>query len=54
MDFGRPMTVLANGRTVLSGKQEIDWVELLETARRTYDFERLVARRLRCKVEVKQ
>ena len=53
MDFGRPMTVLANGRTVLSGKQEIDWVELLETARRTYDLDRLVARRLRCKVEVK-
>jgi hypothetical protein len=54
MDFNRPMTVLANGRTVLSGKQEIDWVELLETAQRTYDFDRLVARRLRCKVEVKQ
>ena len=54
MDFSRPMTVLANGRTVLSGPQEVDWTELLETARRTYDFERLVARRLRCKVEVKQ
>ena len=54
MDFSRPMTVLANGRTVLSGKQKVDWVELLETARQTYDFERLVARRLRCKVEVKQ
>jgi len=53
MDFSRPMTVLANGRTVLSGKQEIDWAELLETARRTYDLDRLVARRLRCKVEVK-
>lgn len=54
MDFSRPMTVLANGRTVLSGNQKVDWVELLETARQTYDFERLVARRLRCKVEVKQ
>ena len=53
MDFSRPMTVLANGRTVLSGKQEIDWAELLETARRTYDLDRLVARRLRCKIEVK-
>ena len=53
MDFGRPMTVLANGRTVLSGKQEVDWTELLETARQTYDLDRLVARRLRCKVTVK-
>jgi hypothetical protein len=54
MDFSRPMTVLANGRTVLSGPQEVDWVELLETARRTYDLDRLVARRLRCKGGVKQ
>jgi predicted esterase len=54
MDFSRPITVLANGRPVLSGPQAVDWTELLETARQTYDFERLVARRLRCKVEVKQ
>ena len=52
-EHGLTEAVLANGRTVLSGKQEIDRVELLETARRTYDLDRLVARRLRCKVEVK-
>ena len=50
LDFARPMTVLVNGRTVLSGKQEVDWAELLGTARRTYDFDRLVARRLKCEV----
>ncbi|MBN2581474.1 MAG: hypothetical protein JXL80_00290 [Planctomycetes bacterium] len=47
MDFSRPMTVTANGRKLLNGKQTIDWNELLETARRTYDFERLVGMRLK-------
>ncbi|HOI53627.1 MAG TPA: hypothetical protein PLP01_00085 [Phycisphaerae bacterium] len=47
MDFGRAMTVKANGLKLLDGTQAVDWVELLETARRTCDFERLVGLRLR-------
>jgi hypothetical protein len=46
LDFTRPLTVTLNGRTVLAGKRAVDWVELLETARRTHDFERLIAGRL--------
>lgn len=47
LDFDRPIKVLINGRTVLNGKRPVDWAELLETARRTYDFERLVGGRIR-------
>jgi dienelactone hydrolase len=46
LDFDRPINVVVNGRTAFSGKRSVDWSELLETARRTYDFERLVGGRV--------
>jgi len=46
LDFARPIRITLNGRTVKNVKQSIDWVELLETARQTYDFERLIGGRV--------
>jgi hypothetical protein len=50
LDFTRPVRITANSRSVQEGMRKVDWVELLETARRTYDFERLVAGRVRVTV----
>jgi len=47
LDFSRPVRVTLNSRSVAEGLRKVDWAELLETARRTGDFERLVAGRLR-------
>ena len=50
LDFARPVRIVVNGRTVESANREVDWAVLLETARETYDFQRLVAGRLRIPV----
>ncbi|MBM4017875.1 MAG: hypothetical protein FJ288_06020 [Planctomycetes bacterium] len=50
LDFARPVRVTLNTRTVFEGLRKVDWLELLETARRTGDFERLVAGRLKASV----
>jgi len=47
LDFARPIRITLNGRTVQEGPRKLDWVELLETARRTGDFERLVGGRVK-------
>jgi len=46
LDFSRPIRITLNGRTVSTAKRDLDWAELLETARQTYDFERLIGSRL--------
>ncbi len=46
LDFSRPVHVLVNHRTRYGKVHPVDWVCLLETARRTWDFERLVAGRV--------
>ena len=53
LDFARPINVVINDRTAFSGKRSVDWSELLETARRSYDFERLVAGRVKKTIPVK-
>jgi hypothetical protein len=50
LDFARPVRVTLNTRTALDGPRKVDWLELLETARRTGDFERLVAGRVKATV----
>jgi len=50
LDFARPVKVTLNTRSVAGVPQKIDWAELLETARRTGDFERLVAGRVKATV----
>jgi poly(3-hydroxybutyrate) depolymerase len=50
LDFSRPLRITLNTRTVHEGVRKLDWVELLETARRTGDFERLIAGRVRAAV----
>ena len=47
LDWTKPMRVLVNSRPIFAGKRAPDYAELLETARRTYDFERLVAGRVK-------
>ncbi len=54
IDWSRPVKVIVNGRIRHSGPMEIDWWELIETARRTYDFERLVAARMELEVPVRR
>jgi hypothetical protein len=46
LDFARPVVVAVNHRTRYSKVHPVDWFCLLETARTTYDFERLVAGRV--------
>ncbi len=46
MNWSRPMRVFFGRRQVSAGKRDIDWFEMLETARRTYDFERLIGGRV--------
>jgi len=46
LDFARPIHVTVNSRTRYGKQQPVDWACLLETARETYDFERLVGRRV--------
>ncbi|MEA3367865.1 MAG: hypothetical protein U9R68_07110, partial [Planctomycetota bacterium] len=46
LDFAKPVRVYVNHRTRQAKRQPVDWVCLLETARRTGDFERLVAGRV--------
>ena len=53
-DFSRPVRITVNGAPRLNGKVKIDWFELLETARRTRDFERLVGSRVRCSVPLRR
>lgn len=50
LDFARPIRITANGRTVAAGVRKVDYAELLETARRTRDFERLIGGRLKATV----
>lgn len=50
LDFSRPIRIRARGRTVETYRDGIDWVELLETARRTHDFDKLVGARVRVTV----
>ncbi|HUU09919.1 MAG TPA: hypothetical protein VM431_05205 [Phycisphaerae bacterium] len=47
LDFARPITLTVNGRTAKTLRGPVDWTCLLETARETYDFERLIAGRIR-------
>jgi len=47
LDFTRPVRITVNARTVQEAARKVDWAELLETARRTGDFERLVGGRVR-------
>jgi hypothetical protein len=54
IDWSRPIKIVVNGRVARRGRMEIDWFELLETARRTHDFERLVAARLALDVPVRR
>lgn len=46
LDFARPIRITLGGRTVGGAKRDIDWAELLETVRQTYDFERLIGGRV--------
>ena len=46
LDFSRPIQITLNGRTVSTAKRDLDWAELLETARQTSDFERLIGGRV--------
>jgi hypothetical protein len=50
LDFTRPIRCTVNTRTAQEGPRKLDWAELLETARRTGDFERLVGGRVRLTV----
>ena len=50
LDFGQPVRITLNGRTATEGARPLDWGELLETARRTCDFERLIGGRIRLPV----
>jgi poly(3-hydroxybutyrate) depolymerase len=50
LDFSKPFRITINGRSIQEKPRKLDWAELLETARRTYDFERLVGGRLRISV----
>lgn len=50
LDFARPVRITLNTRTVQEGVRKFDWLELLETARRTGDFERLIAGRVKAAV----
>jgi pimeloyl-ACP methyl ester carboxylesterase len=53
LDFSRPVKVLFNGR--LAGEvRKIDYAEMLETARRSYDFERLVGARVKAATPAKK
>jgi poly(3-hydroxybutyrate) depolymerase len=46
LDYATPVRVIVNNRLRYARQEDVDWVCLLETARRTRDFERLVARRV--------
>jgi len=46
LDFAKPVRVYVNHRTRYAKQRPVDWVCLLETARQTGDFERLVAGRV--------
>ena len=46
LDFTQPVRVFVNHRTRYAKQTGVDWVSLLETARQTWDFERLVAGRV--------
>jgi hypothetical protein len=50
LDFTKPIRITLNGRSLVESARKVDWAEMLETARRTYDFERLIAGRLRISV----
>jgi dienelactone hydrolase len=46
LDWSRPVQVLVNTKSIFAGRRAVDYPELLETARRSYDLDRLVAARL--------
>jgi hypothetical protein len=50
LDFSRPVRITVNTRTAQETVRKMDWAELLETVRRTGDFERLIAGRVRVTV----
>jgi hypothetical protein len=50
IDFSRPVRIVLNGRTASDETRKVDYAELLETVRRTGDFERLVAGRVKLTV----
>lgn len=50
LDFARPVRVIINSHPIPSVPQKVDWPELLETARQTGDFDRLVAGRVKARV----
>jgi len=50
MDFARPVRVSVNSQVVQGVPQKVDWLELLDTARQTGDFDRLVAGRIKARV----
>jgi hypothetical protein len=50
LDFSRPVRITVNTRTAQETVRKMDWAELLETVRRTGDFERLIAGRVRITV----
>ena len=50
LDFTKPFKITINARSLQEKPRKLDWAELLETAQRTYDFERLVGGRLRISV----
>ncbi|MFO8012638.1 MAG: hypothetical protein R6X20_04945 [Phycisphaerae bacterium] len=47
LDYTKTVRVIVNNRMRYARQEGMDWVCLLETARQTWDFERLVARRVR-------
>ena len=46
LNWSRPMRIFFGPRLVQSGPPKVDWFELLETVRRTQDFERLIGGRI--------
>jgi len=46
LDFGRPIRVTAGGTSRTGATDGVDWICLLETVRRTYDFEHLIGDRV--------
>ncbi len=46
LDWTRPVQVLVNTKPIFTGRHAVDYAQLLETSRRTYDLDRLVAARL--------
>jgi len=50
LDFSKPVKVLVNGRLAGGEVKALDWGLVLETARQSYDFERLVGARVKATI----